>query len=101
LASIDLMAIVGQARRDGLHRPRIAVYDAGPSVGRVRLTCPAIIAVRIQRALERAPAFTAGTRPSRTTEVTLPPPPPPPPAPSPSLSPSRLGSPADATGVAE
>ena len=71
LASIDLMAIVGQARRDGLHRPRIAVYDAGPSVDRVRLTCPAIMAVRIQLALDRAPAFTAGTAPSRTSEVAL------------------------------
>jgi hypothetical protein len=59
LAAIDPMAIIAEARRDGVNPVRIGVDDRGASAGETHLSCGFTMAVRVVRALERAGAIAA------------------------------------------
>ena len=59
LAAIDPIAIIAEARRDGVNPVRIGVDDRGASASEVHLTCGFTMAVRVVRAIERAGAVAA------------------------------------------
>ncbi len=59
LAAVNLMAIVAEARRDGVYPVRIDVDDRGATAGETHLTCGFTMAVRLVRAIERAGATAA------------------------------------------
>ncbi len=59
LAAINPMAIVAEARRDGVNPVRIGVDDRGATASETRLTCGFTMAVRVVRAIERAGAIAA------------------------------------------
>jgi hypothetical protein len=48
------MAIIAEARRDGVDPVRIGVDDRGASASETHLTCGFTMAVRVVRAIERA-----------------------------------------------
>ena len=54
LAAINPMAIIAEARRDGVNPVRIDVDDRGASAGETHLSCGFTMAVRVARAIERA-----------------------------------------------
>jgi hypothetical protein len=54
LAAINPMAIIAEARRDGVDPVRIGVDDRGASASETHLTCGFTMAVRVVRAIERA-----------------------------------------------
>jgi hypothetical protein len=54
LAAIHPMAIIAEARRDGVDPVRIGVDDRGASASETHLTCGFTMAVRVVRAIERA-----------------------------------------------
>jgi hypothetical protein len=54
LAAIDPIAIIAEARRDGVEHRRIGVDDRGAGVTEAHLTCGFTMAVRVVRAIERA-----------------------------------------------
>ena len=59
LAAIDPIAIIAEARRDGVSRRRIWVSDRGAGATEVHLACGFTMAVRVVRAIERADAVAA------------------------------------------
>src|SRR5580765_4840350 len=59
LAAINPMAIIAEARRDGVNSVRIGVDDRGARASETRLTCGFTMAVRVVRAIERAGALAA------------------------------------------
>ena len=59
LAAINPMAIIAEARRDGVDPVRIGVDDRGASASETHLTCGFTMAVRVVRAIERAGAVAA------------------------------------------
>ena len=59
LAAINPMAIIAEARRDGVNPVRIGVDDQGADATETHLTCGFTMAVRVVRAIERAVAIAA------------------------------------------
>lgn len=59
LAAIDPIAIVAEARRDGINGRRMGVDDRGAGVDETHLTCGFTMAVRVVHAIERAEALAA------------------------------------------
>jgi len=59
LAAINPMAIIAEARRDGVNPVRIGVDDRGASAGEAHVTCGFTMAVRLVRAIEQAGALAA------------------------------------------
>jgi hypothetical protein len=62
LAAINPLAIVGEARRAGVHGLRITMNDRGASASETRLTCEVVMALRVVQAIERAAVLAADKR---------------------------------------
>ena len=70
LATIDPIAIIAEARRDGVTQRRIGVDERGAGATEMHVTCGFTMAVRVVRAIERAESL-AATRCDRALAADL------------------------------